>query len=393
MKIIPFFISILVITSSPLCSQSSLDTVLAVVVRNNPGLRAVRQFWEAENLRNQIGLSLPNPTIQGEYLFGSPETAGNQIDFSALQAFDLPVAYRKRRELAQTRSGVSAPEIASLRQELILQTKLTCLELVYRNKLTEHYERRQTDLDQLRNDFQNKLQRGEGNILDVNKISLQLLELQQSATENQLQFRALQTRLDALNGGEEIAFRDSIYPALPEILDFEQVERIHAAKDPQRQLYNQRKRIAEKELEVSQLYRLPSFAAGYRYQGILGQRFNGIHAGVTLPLWEHKNRTQAQQERILHVGLQFDQYLNTNHYELRKLYDRQAALSQYLEEYGLAFSRADNTALLNKALQFGEITTLEYFLETSLYHNAILHFLQFEYEYYATIAKLTRYQL
>ncbi len=91
----------------PLTAQSSLEAVLDAVENNNLVLSTERQFWDAEKNRVRIGLTLPNPTVEGEYLIGSPETAGNQIDISALQAFELPVAYKRQRELATSRAGLS----------------------------------------------------------------------------------------------------------------------------------------------------------------------------------------------------------------------------------------------------------------------------------------------
>ncbi|MCP9234724.1 TolC family protein [Lewinella sp. JB7] len=173
----------------------------------------------------------------------------------------------------------------------------------------------------------------------------------------------------------------------------EAIERVFEAADPERKTYEQQRLIAEKQLEVARLYRLPSFEVGYRYQGILGQRFNGLHAGVTLPLWEQKYRTETRQAQVLLADLELARYANARYYELWELYDRRALLGQSLDEYRRAIQLVDNGRLLDKALRLGEITTMEYFLETSLYQNACLHFLQLEYEYHEATAELTKYFL
>lgn len=138
---------------------------------------------------------------------------------------------------------------------------------------------------------------------------------------------------------------------------------------------------------------MAKFEAGYHYQGILGQRFNGIHAGVTLPFWEQKYRKEAQQSQVLFADLQLQSHLNQHFFEIKELYDRQAALRKSLDEYQVAISSVSNTALLDKALRLGEITVIEYFLETSFYQNALLHFLKTEHEYYAAVAELMKYKL
>ena len=59
----------------------------------------------------------------------------------------------------------------------------------------------------------------------------------------------------------------------------------------------------------------------------------------------------------------------------------------------MAISSISNTALLKKALRLGEITVIEYFLETSFYQNALLHYLKTEREYQVTVAELMQYKL
>lgn len=373
--------------------QSNVENVLASIEKNNKSLSASRQFWEAKKLEYKTGLTLPNPTIQGQYLYGSPEAAGNQTDFFVVQPFDFPTTYKKRRELAAVQGAISNSEFAGRRQDILQEAKLVCLEMVYRNKLKIHYERRKLELDKLQSDFQTKLNKGDGNILDVNKTKLQLLEINQSNLENNIEIQKLQMHLIQLNGGEVVVFQDTIYPTLPELTTFEQVEMEYETADPMRQTLEHEQRIAEKQLELSKTWRLPKFEVGYHYQGILGQRFNGIHAGLTLPIWEQKYRTNHEKAKLAFLETDLQSHLNDHFYEIKELFDRQAILRKSLNEYGAAISSISNTALLDKALRLGEITVIEYFLETSFYQNAILHFLKTEREYHKTVAELMKYRL
>lgn len=374
-------------------AQSSIETVLSSVEKNNKTLLANRQYWEAKKMEFKTGLTLANPTVQAQYLFGSPATAGDQVDFFAVQSFDFPTTYKKRRELAEVQSAQSVFVLATHRQDVLLEAKLTCIELVYRNKLKAQYERRKRDLEKLLRDFQTKLDKGDGNILDVNKVRLQLLEIRQLQQENDAVVLQLNNRLTGLNGGEALVFADTIYPALPNFGAFEEIEREYEAADPTRQFLEQEKRIAEKQVELSKAWRLPNFEAGYHYQGILGQRFNGVHVGLTLPIWEQKYRTELQQANLTFADLQLQDHLNEHFFEIKALYDRQSAVKVSLDQYQEAISTIGNTRLLDKALALGEITTIGYFLEISFYQNALLHFLKTEQEYHAAVASLFKYKL
>ena len=373
--------------------QNNLENVLASIEKNNKTLVSQRQYWEAKKLEYKTGLTLPNPTIQGQYLLGSPATAGNQTDFFAVQPFDYPTLYKQRRELAGTQAAQADFAIATIRQEVLLAAKLNCVELVYRNKLRAHLSRRQAALERIRRDFQTKLDQGEGNILNVNKVKLQLLEMSQLIQENEASVQKLSTHLAELNGGAALVFADTLYPVLSTIPSFEQVEQANEAVDPLLKSLQQEQRIAEKELVLSKSWRLPKFELGYHYQSILGQRFNGIHAGLVLPLWEQKYRTQQQQAQVQFSNLQVEDHRNEHFYEIKRLYDQQAALKTTLDQYQTVLSSIQSTTLLDKALALGEITTLEYFLELSLYQNAILYSLSTEWEYQAILVQLFKYNL
>ncbi|MCF8239427.1 MAG: TolC family protein [Saprospiraceae bacterium] len=374
-------------------AQTNIETVLSSVEKNNKVLTAHIQYWEAQKLDYKTGLTLPNPTVQGQYLFGSPTTAGNQTDIFAVQSFDFPTSYKKRRELADVQGNLSTSSISTLRLDVLLEAKSVCLEMIYRNKLKTHFEGRQIVLEKLKSDFQTKLDNGDGNILDVNKTTLQLLEISQLQQENAIELKRLQTHLLELNGGKILAFSEDDYPLTPAISTFEEVEKAFEAADPIRQSLEQEKLIAEKQLELSQMWRLPKFEAGYHYQGILGQRFNGIHMGMTLPIWEQKNRTQTKQAQVIFSDLQLESYLNERYFEIQELYDRQLSLKKSMDEFQTALSKASNTALLDKALRLGEITTIEYFLEMSFYQNATIHYFKTEKEYQLAVAALYKYKL
>jgi hypothetical protein len=378
---------------TPIKSQDSIGGILKSIEQNNKSIIATQQYWESKKWEYKTGLTLPNPSVQAQYLFGSPIGAGNQTDFFAIQPFDHPSSYKEKRAFADLQGTVSTSQIAALRQDVLLKGLLICLEWVYRNKLQAHYKGRKMGLDKLLQDFQKKLEKGDAVILDVNKTKLQLLEINQLDQENTVELQSLQTRLTQLNGGVVVVVTDTVYPNTPILGSFEKVEKEYEALDPVRITLEQEKQIAEKQLELTQLYKLPKFEVGYHYQGILGQRFNGLHAGVTVPIWEQKFRKEAHQAQVALAESNIDTHKNEHFYEIKSLYDRQAALKKSLDDYQTAIENVSNVALLDMALALGQITTIEYFLETSLYQNALLHYLKTEWAYQAAVAELMKYRL
>ena len=387
------FILLVWMTQNRLSAQSNLAAVLTSIESNNKMLAAQRQYWESKKLEYKTGLSLPNPTVQGQYLIGSPATAGNQTDFFAVQPFDFPGTYKKKRQLAEMQGQLSSTSLAQARQNLLLEAKLGCVEMVYRNKLRTHLARRQAALEQMARDFQTKLDRGEGNVLNVNKAKLQLLEVKQLIQENETALQTLSALLTELNGGVAVVFTDTLYPSIPANLSFETLEQSNEVADPLLKSLEQERKIAEKQVELSKSWRLPKFELGYHYQSILGQRFNGIHTGVILPLWEHKYRTEQQMAQLQFNDLQLLNHRNEHFYAIKKLHERRTGLQAALDQYKDILAEVQSIPLLDKALALGEISTLEYFLEVSLYQNALLAHLKTEWEYQAVMVELLKYQL
>jgi len=270
-------------------SQSSIDKVLSEISRNNKTIQANQKFSEAQKIQYKTGISLYNPTVEYDYLKGSPANAGNQTDFTIAQSFDFPTAYTKKNQLANQQIAQTDIQQKIVTQNLLLEAKKICIELVFRNKLQIPLAQRKQATEKWLENFRKKLKNGDGNILDVNKAEVQLIDIKKQHLENQAEIAKLHQKLTSLNGGNDIVFNDTDYFNIPAIPDFETLEKEIEENDPQRKFLEQEKAVNEKQLEVSKALALPKMEVGYHYQGILGQTYNGIHTGISLPIWESIN--------------------------------------------------------------------------------------------------------
>lgn len=374
-------------------AQSTIDSVLSSIEKNNKTIQANVQFWEAKTLEYQTGLTPYNPKVDYDYLNGSPVGAGNQTDFAVTQSFDFPTAYSKKKQLSNEQIEQADFQIIAARQSVLLEAKLICIELVYRNKFQKELTKRKESTEKWLTAFQTKLGKGEGNILDVNKAKLQLIEINASFQENLSAINQLNQKLTELNGGIVLEFTDTIYSPLPSVPTFDSLESEIEANDPVRKYLEQEKAIGQKEVELSKAMSLPKLETGYHYQAILGQRFNGIHFGLTIPLWENKNRIKAQQANLVFNDFNLQDHLNEHYYDIKQKYEKQSNLRITLTEYETLFASLNNVELLDKSLSLGQISTIEYFMEMTYYYDALDNYLKTEKEYYQTIAELYKYQL
>jgi len=373
--------------------QITIDSVLVNIAKNNKTIIANTKYWEAKNLEYQTGLNPYNPKVDYDYLIGTPENAGNQTDFAVTQSFDFPTVYVKKKQLSNEQIKQTEFQLKANRQHVLIEAKLICIELVYRNKLNSELSIRKQNTEKWLFAFQKSLEKGEGNIMDVNKAKLQLIEINAAFQQNLSASNQLNQKLTELNGGIPIQFSDTGYSTFDLIPTFETLEKEIEAKDPVRKYLEQEKAIGQSEVALSKSLTLPKIETGYHYQAILGQRFNGIHFGLTIPLWENKNTVKTKQAELNLNEANLQDHINEHYYDVKQKYERMINLKIILDEYQTLFSSLNNVELLDKSLSLGQISTIEYFMEMTYYYDALKNYLKIEMEYNKVVAELYRYQL
>jgi cobalt-zinc-cadmium efflux system outer membrane protein len=374
-------------------AQSNIDQVLTEIGKNNKTIQANTQYWNTQKVQYKTGNSLYNPTLEYDYLKGSPAEAGNQTDIVVTQSFDFPTVYGKKNELAN-QLGIQADlQLKLANQELLLEAKKVCIELVYRNKLQIPLTKRKEATEKWLTNFKKKLENGDGTILDVNKAEIQLLEIKKQFQDNASAIAKLNEQLTSLNGGTAIVFNDVAYFDVPVIPDFETLEKEIEAQDYTRKSLEQDKVIAQKQLGVSKALALPKMEVGYHYQGILGQTYNGIHTGISLPLWESKNTVKLQKAKMTFAESALNEHVNEHYFEIKQLYGRYESLKGIMEDYQKINNSVEPIRLLDKALAAGQISVLEYFVELNYYNTTFNSYLEIEKEYYDVVAALLKYKL
>lgn len=393
MKKIIYIILPLLISAMNVNGQTTIDSVLVNIAKNNKTIVANTKYWEAKKLEYQTGLTPYNPKVDYDYLIGTPSNAGNQTDFAITQSFDFPTVYARKKQLSNEQIKQAEFQLNANRQEVLLEAKIICIELIYRNKFNSELTTRKQNTEKWLTAFQKSLEKGQGNIMDVNKAKLQLIEINASFQENLSISNQLNQKLTELNGGVPIQFSDTAYSSFEFISDFETLEQEIEANDPVRKYLEQEKVIGQNEVSLSKSLTLPKIETGYHYQSILGQRFNGVHFGLTIPLWENKNIVKTQQAELILNEANLQDHINEHYYDIKQKYERMTNLKIILDEYQTLFSSLNNVELLDKSLSLGQISTIEYFMEMTYYYEALKNYLKTEMEYNKVVAELYKYQL
>ena len=255
------------------------------------------------------------------------------------------------------------------------------------------FAQRKKSLEMLVANYQKKLDKGESTIIEVNKAQLQLIELNKEIDMNNSMMRQNNEKLSAFNGGIAIQLTDTLYPINQVGNSFDELYELVIQQDSYLKMAEQDNAIALKQIELSKSMTLPKFEFGYHYQGILGQTFNGAHAAMTIPLWEHKNTVKAAQANSATLDLEKQSYINERRNEFKNNYEKYVTLKKTLEQYKGVFTTFSNTELLMKALNLGEINSIEYFQELNYYYTSYNNYLTTEMELNLVINELLRFNL
>ena len=374
-------------------AQQAVTEVLQQVAANNKALQAAGRYREARKLEHATGLNPQDPFVEYDYFNGQPAEAGNQREFAVTQRIDFPTAYGRKRRVSSLQKAQEDYRYALQRQDILLEAQQTALRLVYLNRQASVLQSRYQDYEDLYRRFQKSTRLGEGNVLDENKARVRLLDIRTSLQANEARRRGLAERLTELNGGQPIVLPDTLFGAVPAVPDFETLDSLIEATDPRLKTLEQQVRVQEERVRLAKALALPKLEVGYRYQGILGQTYQGVHAGVSIPLWERRNSVNTQQAYSQYAQAELEAERLAHRQEVKQLYEEYRVLLESLQGYRDVMARPGNLRLLEKALRLGEITAAEYFMELSFFYDTYDKYLELESDVHQRAAELLRYTL
>lgn len=375
-------------------AQTSIEDVLSSIETNNKELQANRQLITAQKLASKLDNNLPDPSVSYVHQYGNREGMGIQGELVASQSFDFPSVYVQRNKLAKAKGESYDRQGAEVRQQILLQAKEVCLDLVFLNQQKSLLDQRRQNAEQLAALYEMRLKNGDASILETNKINLELLNAKNEARMNEAARVAKLHELATLNGGVAIHFTDTVYQPVETPQSFVDLQQEAVPANRQLLALQGEKSAALRQLGVSKSLWLPGFELGYRLNTATGgERFNGFLVGITIPLFSNRNNVKQAKAQSLYTDLQIESTTTTVENELLQLYNQSVALKTSIDEYQSVLKSQNNLALLNKAIQSGQISMIEYFVDVTTLYQSMQNYMQLQNEYQKVMAQLYKHQL
>ena len=370
----------------------SIDHVLQSIEQNNKELQSALQLTQAQKMENRTTNNLADPTVSYSSFYKNGAGVGHGTEFVASQGFDFPTQYITRNRQADLANEALSKEQLTIRRDILLKAKTLCLDLILLNQEMALMDIRKQNADELEALYTQRLEAGDANVLEVNKIKMERMNVQTEVAQNHAAHRAALQSLLAMNGNLPLEFAETQYPEVKEILDFNTLRDEVMASDLDLQALSFATKAAEKQVSVNKQDWLPKLEAGFRRNTDSEMSMNGFMVGGSIPLFSNRKKVQIAKAQALSAQLmQEDAKLQVEN-NLMALYNEVQQLKEAMNAYDIPLMYR-SLDLLKEALKEGQISLIEYFVEAESVYKNLQARMQLENQYQKVMAAIYKNEL
>lgn len=386
---------------------SGIDAILHQIETNNKELQANAQLISSQKLENKADNNLPDPTLSYAHLWDSKNSDETVGELVVAQSFDFPTLYASRRKANRLKTNALDAQATAFRQQILLQAKEACLDIIMLQRQQALLDERLKNAEELSALYAQRLATGDANILETNKINLELLNVRTESRLNRTTLNNKLKELIALNGDQPLTpgrpLPDTTpgaevlglteYPAVALPEDFRPLMDELLTADPALQSLQGESSAARKQISTSKQGWLPKLELGYRRNTESGHPLNGVVVGFSFPLFENRHKVKIAKAQAVNLDYKKENAALQTGSALWQLYEEARSLHASMEEYKRTFRQQQDLALLKQALTGGQISMIEYFVEVSVVYQSQNNLLQLENRYQKAMAKIYKSQL
>lgn len=351
----------------------NIGDVLKQVASNNLTLQALAHDNQADVLDIKASNSICGPSVEYSPFFTKGYSGVAESELVVSQEIDFPTKYAARNKQAKMQNIVGEQLLIKQRSDILLQAQLLCIDLIRLNQTLSMLHERLANSETLLQMYQKRMDAGDANALELNKVKLDCMEVRTLVNEAQGERTSLLQQLRQLNGGKPIDVIDTVLPEYPQITNFESYRALALASDADVAVAQTALRAADMNLKLQKNEWLPNISFGYRRNTEQGEGINGFLVGVSFPLYSNSNNVKAARQRRESAELQVMQAQNEAEASMRTNYEQLQGLQQVIDHSDVKLLQ-ESLTLFAKALQHGEITALVYYVEiNSIYEKLQRH--------------------
>lgn len=373
-------------SGSPITMQQAIQ----IALNNNQAVKSSGFLINQRQALRGSSTDLGKTSMGVQY--GQINGINRDNNFSASQSIPYPGLFKNQRQLYDAQIRSAEINLSVTQNELSYQVKSAYTQLAYFIALQELYQKQDSVYSNFLKAASLRYQAGETNLLEKTTAETQYNEVRNQMSKNQSDILAYTSELQRLFNSQEII----------EIAkdQFKQADWNNATLDsaiagnPLLALQRQQIDIADKALGLEKARSGPDFTVGYFNQSIIGtqnvngqdqyfnggKRFQGIQAGISLPIFfkPFSSRIQAAKIEKQVAESQFSLFQTNLNGRYKQAYQDLLKNSRSIEYY--KSSALPNANLILKqsqiAFQNGEIGYVEYLQGLRTYSDIHFNYLQ-----------------
>lgn len=373
--------------------DTGMDGILEQISQNNRQLKAYQSYMASQNLGNKTENNLQDPEVSAFYLpFGEHQT-GEYTEYQVSQQFEFPTVYGARSKRIEKQKELLELEYETVRQEVLLNAKEQLLELQTLQKRKELEEKRVEQAKQVYDQIQRLFDAEQIGILELNKAKVAWLQEQFELDQVNIRIRNTLLELQKLNGGNTIEKEQVQFFADPELASMQSLWEEKLSADAEIQQLKARENLAQQQVKLEKNKILPDLSIGYNYQGVNSSNYSGFLGGLSIPLWNSKNKVKAAEANLEYTQANTGAETTELYTRFQEDYQQYQLLKRKYQEYQKTFQDLNSEELLYKAYELGEFSFLDYYREVEFYRQAYNNMLEMEKELLQLKATLLKHQL
>lgn len=363
------------------------------ITANNETLKADSINTQSQMLSLQQMNNLSDPELDLSHQWGQ-RGIGNKWSVGLSQSFEWPGVYSARKKQVSAEKGALTQNLLAKENELRMNIRNALIEYIYTRKLIALYDDQLARIDSLITIYNRGAELGEISRLDVNKLKIERIAASRQLNDAQNTLTQHQQTITNLNGGKDCSNE------LATLIDFPQIEPgnvsdyIQAAKmhDPNIQALTMQSEAIRHENDVVRQSYIPSFSVGYSHDYELGDHFNGLSIGLTLPIFSNRKKRSEVASRQTYIETTQEILQSEIHNEIKTLYRQVVNLDTEIDQYRAVIEDKDNIRLLNMALDAGQITLIDYLQQVNYFQQAQADYIGIECQRAIYLSQLCRWK-
>ena len=370
----------------------SMDEILRSIEQNSPELKSQQQAIHAAQLEVQTLNNLEDPSVEYSPFFAKGVEGVASSELVVKQGFDFPTLYAARKKQGKLQQEALNRQNDRNRREVLLRAKTLCLDLIRLNQEQELLEQRKKNAEELLSLFNERLEKGDANILEVNKIKMERMNVQTEVAQNAAAHRSALQQLLAMNGNLPLEFACSSYPVLTPVTSYSALYDEVMATDASLLEADATARAADKELSVNRQNWLPKLEVAYRRNTALGEKSNGFLVGGSIPLFSKRKRTQIARAQAISAQLQRDDVRLKTEANIQSQFNEMQQIHEAMQAYDIPLMH-QTLDLLKQAVTAGQLSIIDYYVEAEGVYRNLQAYMEIENQYQKLMATIYKNRL